>query len=105
MMALAATVFGIIVMGLWNALVPELFHGPAIGFWQAVGLVVLSHLLFRGMGDIGYKAGFRRGRWRQKFEAKLEAMTPEEREKFRAEYARRCGWKGSHSDENNKDGK
>ena len=31
-----------VVMSLWNALIPALFHGPLVTFWQAVGLLVLS---------------------------------------------------------------
>ncbi len=32
-------------MLLWNALIPDLFHGPMLSYWQAVGLVVLSRVL------------------------------------------------------------
>jgi len=28
-------------MSLWNWLIPLLFHGPVITFWQTVGLIVL----------------------------------------------------------------
>ncbi len=38
---------GIAVMSLWNWLMPELFGLPEIGYWQAVGLFVLCHLLFK----------------------------------------------------------
>ncbi len=96
--SVAVLVFGGIVMGLWNALVPELFHGPAITFWQAVGLLILTHLLFRGIGGMGRGHGWHRGKWRQRFEEKLAAMTPEEREKFKEEYRRRCGSWGHRYD-------
>ena len=84
-------VFGGIVMLLWNALVPDLFHGPEITFWQSVGLLVLSHILLRGWGRWRYSNGWRHERWRRKFEEKLAAMTPEEREKFKAEWEHHCG--------------
>ena len=42
----AILVFGFVVKGLWNWLVPPLFHLPAITFWQAIGLVVLTRILF-----------------------------------------------------------
>ncbi len=87
--AVKVVVFGFIVMGLWNALVPELFHGPHLGFWQAVGILVLSHLLLRGWGP---PPSWHREHWRQRFEEKLASMAPEEREKFKAEWQRRCGW-------------
>ena len=86
--AVIGLVVGFVVMGLWNALIPELFHGPVITFWQAVGLLVLSHILFRGPG--GRFGGWRHDRWRKKFETKLAAMTPEEREKFRNQWHHRC---------------
>jgi hypothetical protein len=81
-------VVGFVVMGLWNALIPELFHGPVITFWQAVGLLVLSHILVRGPG--ARFGGWRHDRWRKKFESKLAAMTPDEREKFRNHWHHRC---------------
>lgn len=41
-----ALLFGYPVMLLWNWIMPDLFKLPLITFWQAVGLVVLSRLLF-----------------------------------------------------------
>lgn len=43
-------VFGIVIQHLWNLLMPYLFHLPLLGFWQAVGLGVLSRLLFGHFG-------------------------------------------------------
>ncbi|MEP7233963.1 MAG: hypothetical protein ABI778_01585 [Ignavibacteriota bacterium] len=40
--------FGFISMSLWNALVPELFHGPVITYWQALGLLLLGKIFFGG---------------------------------------------------------
>lgn len=92
MAVVAAFVLGFVVMSLWNALIPELFKGPVIGFWQAVGLLLLSHILLRGWGRWRYANGWHRDRWRKRFEEKLAAMTPEEREKFKEEWRHRCGW-------------
>jgi hypothetical protein len=80
-------VFGFVVMNLWNWLMPPLFGRQVIGFWQAVGLLVLSRILFGGF----------RGRsgspmhWRRRMHERWEAMTPEEREKFRTGIQGRCG--------------
>lgn len=84
-------VLGFVVMGLWNAIVPDLFRGPVITFWQAAGLLLLSHVLLRGWGPWRHSNGWRRERWRGRLEEKLAAMTPEEREKFKEEWRRRCG--------------
>jgi hypothetical protein len=40
--------FGFFVMHLWNWLMPAIFSLGTITFWQAVGLVVLAHLIFGG---------------------------------------------------------
>jgi hypothetical protein len=81
-------VFGLAAMLLWNALIPDLFHGPFITFWQAIGLLVLSHILFHSCG--GRHGAWAHHHWRHRFEAKLAAMTPEEREKFKEQYHHCC---------------
>src|SRR5262245_14651218 len=90
-MALALTVFGFAVMALWNALVPAVGMGPEVTFWQADGLLVLSHLLYRGWAPWRDGNGWRHERWRKRFEEKLAAMTPADREKFKEEWKQRCG--------------
>ena len=42
-----ALLFGLVVMWLWNWLMPDIFGLTTITFWQAWGLVVLSHILFK----------------------------------------------------------
>ena len=76
---MAIPLFGLVVMSLWNWLMPSIFSVPAIGFWQALGLFLLSRILFGGFGGDG---GRRHGRHRMM--ERLERMTPEERERFRA---------------------
>jgi hypothetical protein len=94
----AVIVIGYFVMLLWNDLIPELFKGPVLTFWQAVGLLVLSHILFRGWGGHHRGHGWNRDRWSHRFEEKLAAMTPEEREKFKNEWRNRCGWTPQESE-------
>jgi hypothetical protein len=52
---------GLVTMALWNALMPAIFKLPDIGFWQALGLLALSHLLFKG--GLGHSS---RGHWRRR---------------------------------------
>lgn len=47
LMVFLGFVFTLPVMLLWNALLPELFNFPAIGFWQAMGINMLTGMLFR----------------------------------------------------------
>lgn len=42
--------FGAIVMLLWNALMPDIFGLGVIGYWQALGLAVFARLLIGGFG-------------------------------------------------------
>ncbi len=79
--ALFFALFGWITMLLWNWLVPALFNGPVIGFWQALGLLLLCKILFGGFGG---KHGGGRGHWKHRYYEKLSRMTPEERERFKA---------------------
>jgi hypothetical protein len=78
--------FGYVTMELWNWLMPYLFHLPVIDFKMAVGLVLLSKILF---GSVQMRGN---GGWGQRkyWKAKWQSMTPEEREKFKSEFAVRC---------------
>ena len=85
--ALFVTVLGFVVMSLWNWLMPALFGWHLINFWQAVGVLVLSKILFGGFrGHPG-----RHLYWRRRMMERWEHMTPEEREKFRQGMSGHCG--------------
>jgi hypothetical protein len=45
--------FGQAVLQLWNWLMPELFGLRPLRFWQAVGLMGLSWILFGGLRGFG----------------------------------------------------
>ena len=79
-------VFGSVIMLLWNALMPDIFNLRTITFWQALGLLVLTKILFSG-----FRGGGPKGRWKEKINERWTNMTPEEREKFKQEWGhRRC---------------
>lgn len=46
--AAVGTAMGVITMLLWNALLPELFGWPAISLLQAIGILILSRIIFGG---------------------------------------------------------
>jgi hypothetical protein len=48
--AVLAFLFGLIVMALWNWLRPGIFGIRAISYWEAWGLVLLAHILFKAGG-------------------------------------------------------
>lgn len=45
------TLFGYLIMYLWNWLMPAIFGLTTITFWQAVGLCLLSKIFFGGFGS------------------------------------------------------
>jgi hypothetical protein len=69
-------IMGLLTMSLWNVLMPVILRVPAISFWQALVLFLLSRVLF------GRFAG---GSWLRKsrFVKGWKGLTPEERERFR----------------------
>ncbi|MGH9686786.1 MAG: hypothetical protein ACRD5K_06810 [Candidatus Acidiferrales bacterium] len=84
--AVFVALFSFVVMGLWNWLFPSLFGLHRIDYLQALGILVLSKILFSGFrGGLGGNWG-----WRQRMMARWERMTPEEREKFRQGTRGRC---------------
>ena len=50
---LFALAFGVLVMVLWNWLMPPLFGLPAVTYWQAFGLIILAKLIFGAFGGFG----------------------------------------------------
>ena len=85
---LFAALFGLIVMTLWNWLMPALFGLKVVTYWQAIGLVILSKILFGG-----FRGGPGGRHWRHRMMERWEKMTPEEREKFRQ--GMRGGFRGA----------
>src|ERR1700743_2207745 len=83
------TAFSFIVLSLWNALMPVIFHLPLITFWQAAGLLILAKIFFGGFRG-GWGGGFG-GRWRHKMQQRWMDMTPEERDRFKQEWGRHGG--------------
>lgn len=81
-------IFGGVVMLLWNGILPAVLGVSTITYWQAVGILVLSKILFGA-----FKGHHRNSRchsdrhiWRKKW----MNMSPEEKEKMKAEWKNRC---------------
>lgn len=80
---------GALTMWLWNTILPPVLHVGTLTFWQALGLLILSRLLFGNFkgrhqhyGPQRGKAYFMREKWAK--------MTPEEREQFKQQWRERC---------------
>lgn len=71
---------GVVVMTLWNALLPGIVGVTTIGFWQALGLLILCRILF---GGLGMRPGmFGMAREHRRMHERWMNMTPEQREEF-----------------------
>ena len=77
----AAAGFTLAVMLLWNSLIPSIFGLGIISFWQALGLLVLSRLLFGGFGH-GCGRGFGGMHHKNAMREKWTSMTPEQQKEF-----------------------
>jgi hypothetical protein len=74
MLAVVA-VLGLVVMLLWNAIVPSVFSGvQTLDYRQSLGLLVLSRILFGGFRG---GRGMPGRRWQR-----LKDLAPEERARF-----------------------
>ena len=85
--AVAVMVASVVVMTLWNWVMPATFGLPALTLGRAFALLILSRLLLGGFsGPMG-----RRAHWRHRMRERWEQMSVEERERFMAGMQRGCG--------------
>ena len=66
------------VQALWNWLIPELFNGPVLSFWQTVGLFFLSKILLTGVAP-GPQHNHKKD-WKTKFGDKFRQHIKEEKD-------------------------
>lgn len=80
-------ILGAVVMLLWNAILPNIMAVSTITYWQALGILILSRILFGG-----FKCGPRRHRGHfgnPRFKERFMNMSREERINFRNEWKER----------------
>ncbi|WP_210483922.1 hypothetical protein [Pantoea ananatis] len=82
----------LLVMSLWNALLPALIGVKTIGFWQAAGLLLLCRILF---GGLGIRPGMF-GHARRRMHERWMQMTPEQRDAFMKQRREGFGHRGQH---------
>lgn len=96
----ALGVLSAVVMLLWNVLMPDIFGLTTLSFWQALGVLLLSRILFGGFVKGGCE---KRQRIKNHLREKWQAMTPEEREacfeRRNQFWGRRCEEKPPRPDE------
>lgn len=78
---------GLAVMLLWNALLPAILGISAITYMQAIGIFLLSRLLF---GNFGFKRGFGHKPGIPYLKREFQNLSDEEKEKLRQQWKNRC---------------
>ncbi len=76
---------GMIIMLLWNCLIPAIFGLKAITYLQALGIFLLSRILFGSFAFWNKKPPFANSNFREK----MMNMTDEERQQFKEEWKSR----------------
>ena len=86
-------ILGFVTQVLWNWLVPTLFNGPVITYWQSLGLLALSKILLWGFHKKHHSNHKPNPYWNKRFQEKLSTLDPSEREAFKQKMKEKwCRW-------------
>jgi hypothetical protein len=100
-----AAIVGVVVMLLWNWLLPSIFGLKTINFLQAVGIVLLARVLFGGWGG-GFFSRFHAHAHQNPVREKWAKMSPEERDEFlrhrHIRHGHHFGWNAEDITDNGK---
>ena len=75
-----------LVMFLWNAILPDVLPVKAITYRQAIGIFILSKILF---GSFRGYSGWHRPKYVNRLRERWKNMTPEEKANLRKEWRNR----------------
>ena len=78
------------VMFLWNSLLPKIVRASVINYWQALGLMVLSRILFGSFHFKGIWGGTYDNGPKDYLKNKLMNMDEADRKTFKEEWRKRC---------------
>ena len=74
---------------IWNMTIPDVFGFKAINYWQSLGLLAVSRILFGGFGfrwSNSEKGKF----WRERMKMKMSNMSDEEKSEFKRRLWQKC---------------
>ncbi len=90
----ALTAYATVVMLLWNWLIPDIFNGSEITFWQSVGIIALVKILFLSSWGGGCGGGWQAKKqryWKHKMKNKWDSMDPETKAAMKEKFMQKCG--------------
>lgn len=80
-----------VVMFLWNLIIPEISTWSPLSYWQAMGLLVLSKILFGGFHFNRHHRDLHRAHFEHApFRDKFMEMTTDEKQKFKDQWKNQC---------------
>ena len=83
---------GFIIMALWNNILMAVVPVTMINFWQALGIFLLSRILFGGFpGKPGWAGHGRRRKEMAEMRNKWFNLSPDEKNEFNQQWKNRCG--------------
>lgn len=92
-----AAALGWLVMFLWNSILPEAVGVKPLTFWKALGLLVLSKILFGGLGRGGRSwKNTEKNHWRNKW----MNMSAEERHEAQSRWKDHCKKRDTQTNDN-----
>lgn len=75
-----------VTMSLWNWLIPSLFSGPVLNFWQTAGLFILSKILLTGVSPGGHRPKSKYD-WKKNYHGKYKNCCEDDATEVKAEKA------------------
>jgi hypothetical protein len=95
----AFALFILVVMLLWNWLMPTIFNLQEITFWQSAGILVLAKILFSGFGhEHKWHSDRKKKIWHQRFKEKFENMPEDKKKYFFHRMDEKCGHSRTETD-------
>ncbi len=79
---------GYVLMRLWNGVLVNVTALKEITYTQAIGILILSKILFGGFHSNCWCG--KGNRWKQNMKDKWDKMNPEEREQFKQHWRNKC---------------
>ncbi|MCU0417974.1 MAG: hypothetical protein MUE33_12395 [Cytophagaceae bacterium] len=89
--AIVLIAIGFGFMYLWNWLMPYIFQLPTISFFQGLGILLLSKLLFSGWGKKCCSNGCSTGGfWQQRWKKHTASLSEEEKARLKERIFSKC---------------
>ncbi|MBA3664701.1 MAG: hypothetical protein H0W61_10900 [Bacteroidetes bacterium] len=82
-------IFGlpVLIMFLWNEILPPLIHVSTISYWHSLGLLILCRILF---GGFKFGGGPSRSHWKEKWGSMSEEEKEALKQKMKSRWGRNC---------------